>query len=108
MKNYNNTSNPYTDDNSTQSNDGYEQYGYEQDHNQDESNQDNWEREGRNRSTAVRDASGLVSTAPPEENAIVVGFDLAIAPQLLGLDDSLTELELLAKTAGVHVVGRVT
>ena len=108
MKNYNNTSNPYTDDNNTQSNDGYEQYGYEQDHNQDESNQDNWEREGRNRSNAVRDASGLVSTAPPEENAIVVGVDLAIAPQLLGLDDSLTELELLAKTAGVHVVGRIT
>lgn len=64
--------------------------------------------EGRSRAHVIRDDSGLVSTAPPAERAILVGVDLAIAPQLLGLDDSLSELALLAKTAGVSVVGQVT
>ena len=64
--------------------------------------------QSKSRSQFVRDDSGLISTAPPAERAILVGVDLAIAPQLLGLDDSLTELALLAKTAGVSVVGQVT
>lgn len=65
-------------------------------------------RASKSRAHITRDDSGLVSTAPPAERAILVGVDLAIAPQLLGLDDSLTELALLAKTAGVSVVGQVT
>lgn len=65
-------------------------------------------RENRSRTHVVRDDSGLVSTAPPVERAVLVGVDLAIAPQLLGMDDSLTELALLAKTAGVSVVGIIT
>ncbi len=66
------------------------------------------EHEGKKRVHSVRDESGLVSTAPPAEKAILVGVDLAIAPQLLVLEDSLTELALLADTAGVSVVGQVT
>ena len=65
-------------------------------------------RENRSRTVVVRDESGLVSTAPPSERAILVGVDLANLPQLLGMEDSLTELALLAKTAGVSVVGQVT
>jgi GTPase len=64
--------------------------------------------EGKSRAHVVRDDSGLVSTAPPAEKAILVGVDLAIAPQLMPLEDSLTELALLAKTAGVSVAGEVT
>ena len=64
--------------------------------------------EDRSRGHVVRDESGLVSTAPPSERAILVGVELAIAPQLLGMEDSLTELALLAKTAGVSVVGQIT
>jgi GTP-binding protein HflX len=63
---------------------------------------------GKSRAHVVRDESGLVSTAPPVERAILVGVELAIAPQLLGMEDSLTELALLAKTAGVSVIGQVT
>ena len=65
-------------------------------------------RENRSRTIVVRDDSGLVSTAPLSERAVLVGVDLANAPQLLGMEDSLTELALLAKTAGVSVVGEVT
>ena len=65
-------------------------------------------RENKSRAHVVRDDSGLVSTAPPAERAVLVGVELAIAPQLLGMEDSLTELALLAKTAGVSVVGQVT
>jgi GTP-binding protein HflX len=64
--------------------------------------------EGKSRAHVVRDESGLVSTAPPSEKAVLVGVDLAIAPQLLELEDSLTELALLAKTAGVSVIGQMT
>jgi GTP-binding protein HflX len=72
----------------------------------DDSHEEN--RENRSRAHVVRDDSGLVSTAPPVERAVLVGVDLAIAPQLLGMDSSLTELALLAKTAGVTVVGEIT
>jgi GTPase len=64
--------------------------------------------ENRSRVHVVRDEAGMVSTAPPAERAILVGVDLAIAPQLLGLEDSLAELALLAKTSDVSVVGQVT
>ena len=60
------------------------------------------------RAQIARDDSGLVSTAPPAEKAILVGVDLEIAPQLLELEDSLTELALLARTAGVGIAGQIT
>jgi GTP-binding protein HflX len=60
------------------------------------------------RTPLARDEHGLLSTAPTAENAILVGVDLAHAPQLLPLQDSLAELALLAKTAGVGVVGTLT
>ena len=60
------------------------------------------------RAAIVRDSSGLITTSPPLEHAVLVGVELATHPQLLGLDDSLTELALLAKTAGADVCGRIT
>lgn len=74
----------------------------------DEPSTESQQEGGKSRAHVKRDESGLVSTAPTEERAILVGVDLAIAPQLLGLEDSLTELALLAKTAGVSVVGQLT
>jgi GTP-binding protein HflX len=62
----------------------------------------------RSRRTVVRDQSGLVSTAPPAEIAVLVGVDIDSIPSLLPLDDSLTELALLAKTADLQVAGRLT
>lgn len=56
----------------------------------------------------TRDDSGLFSTAPAQESAILVGVDLAQQPHLLTLQDSLAELELLARTAGVRVLGELT
>lgn len=55
-----------------------------------------------------RDEEGLISTAPLAEYAVLVGVELARAPQLLSLEDSLAELGLLARTAGVKVVGQLT
>jgi GTP-binding protein HflX len=65
-------------------------------------------REPSGRDLIVRDASGLIPTARPEEDAILVGVELAHAPHLLSLEDSLTELALLARTAGAQVVGTLT
>lgn len=62
----------------------------------------------RSRRTVERDHSGLVSTTPPPERAIVVGVELAGHPGLLPLEDSLDELALLADTAGVEVVGTMS
>ena len=62
----------------------------------------------RGRASIARDDSGLISTAPPAENAILVGVELATSPQILSLEDSLTELALLARTAGAGVVGALT
>jgi GTP-binding protein HflX len=62
----------------------------------------------RDRGHIVRDAAGLVSTAPVEERAILVGVELQSQPSLLTLEDSLNELALLAKTAGVRVIARIT
>lgn len=64
--------------------------------------------QGRGRRTLLRDQDGLMATQPPEERAILVGVELSGYPSLLSLEDSLTELALLAKTAGVAVIGQVT
>lgn len=55
-----------------------------------------------------RDESGLIPTAPLQERAILVGVELAMDPHLLSLEDSLAELGLLARTAGVQVAGELT
>ncbi|MBV7330690.1 GTPase HflX [Chloroflexi bacterium TSY] len=62
----------------------------------------------RNRRTVERDQSGLVSTEHPPETAILVGVELDSAPGLLTIEDSLTELTLLAKTAGLNVIASMT
>ncbi len=62
----------------------------------------------RSRHTVARDLHGMVSTAPPAEIAVLVGVDIDMMPSLLALDDSLDELALLAKTADLEVVGRLT
>ena len=48
------------------------------------------------------------STTSPKERAFMVGVELKGEPQLLSLDDSLSELSLLAETAGLEIVGQVT
>ncbi len=48
------------------------------------------------------------STERPVERAFLVGVDLQSDQHLLSLDDSLQELELLADTAGLEVVGEIT
>lgn len=60
------------------------------------------------RKTILRDSDGLVATRPPIEQAILVGVELSGAPNHLNLADSLAELALLAKTAGVAVIGNIT
>src|SRR5512143_3750860 len=47
-------------------------------------------------------------TTPPRERAFLVGAEIYGQPQLLTLADSLTELALLADTAGLEVVGELT
>jgi GTP-binding protein HflX len=47
-------------------------------------------------------------TQKPHERAFLVGVELRGEEQLLSTDDSLTELALLAKTAGLNVVGEIT
>ncbi len=44
----------------------------------------------------------------PRERAFLVGVELRSDPGLLNLEDSLDELELLADTAGLEVVGTTT
>lgn len=46
-------------------------------------------------------------TELPNERALMVGVAFKQSPGLLTLDDSLTELALLAKTAGLDVVGDI-
>lgn len=72
--------------------------------------QNNQQREDgqRDRHTILRDSDGLVVTQPPKEQAILVGVELAGMPSHLDLDDSLAELALLTKTAGVAVIGSIT
>lgn len=47
-------------------------------------------------------------TNPPRERAFLVGVELFQEKSLLTLDDSLSELVLLADTAGLDVVGEMT
>lgn len=47
-------------------------------------------------------------TQPPRERAFLVGVELYRQKHILSLEDSLTELALLADTAGLQVVGQLT
>jgi GTP-binding protein HflX len=47
-------------------------------------------------------------TVRPRERAFLVGVDIKNSDGLLSLDDSLTELSLLADTAGLDVMGEAT
>ena len=47
----------------------------------------------------------MLDTENPKEKALLVGVNLRHYGELLSLEDSLEELELLADTAGVEVVG---
>ena len=47
-------------------------------------------------------------TDPGQERAVLVAVELKDRGQLWGLDDTLNELEYLARTAGAQVVGRIT
>ena len=47
-------------------------------------------------------------TQPPRERTFLVGVDLRGQKNFLPLEDSLTELALLADTAGLEVVGKLT
>ena len=47
-------------------------------------------------------------TIPPRERTLIVGVEIHGRPTLLTLDESLSELALLADTAGLHVVGQIT
>jgi GTP-binding protein HflX len=50
----------------------------------------------------------LIHTERPQEKAVLVGVSLFQQDDFLPLEDSLEELELLADTAGVEVLGIVT
>lgn len=50
----------------------------------------------------------MISTESPKEKALLVGVKIFSDEDFLPLEDSLEELELLADTAGVEVVGSVT
>ncbi len=66
----------------------------------------------------VRDTQGLILTDKPEEMAVLVGVSLSAQPGIdaphsgaqnnLSMEDSLTELALLAETAGLEVRGTLT
>lgn len=47
-------------------------------------------------------------TVPPNERAFLVGVEIRGSENILSLDDSMTELSLLADTAGLDVVGEAT
>ncbi len=55
-----------------------------------------------------RDSDGYFTTAAMPESAVLVGVEVRDHPGLLPLTDSLDELELLADTAGMVVVGTLT
>jgi GTP-binding protein HflX len=50
----------------------------------------------------------IQNTTAPAERAFLVGVDLRQEDDLLSVDDSLSELALLAETAGLEVVGMIT
>ena len=47
-------------------------------------------------------------TKRPRERAFLIGVQLRDQEQILSLDDSLSELGMLARTAGLNVVGQTT
>jgi len=47
-------------------------------------------------------------TTPPRERAFLVGVELRQSDGYLTLEDSLTELSLLANTAGLDIVGQAS
>ncbi len=49
-----------------------------------------------------------LNTIKPRERAFLVGVDLQQEEDLLSIDDSVEELALLAESAGLDIVGRVT
>ncbi|MEZ4637529.1 MAG: GTPase HflX [Caldilineaceae bacterium] len=69
---------------------------------------DDFGSQNRGRTVEVRDDTGLLSVGGPAEVAVLVGVELTGDPGLLSLEDSLDELALLAKTAGLKVSGRLT
>ncbi len=52
--------------------------------------------------------TNLINTERPQETALLIGVSLQNDNDLLSLEDSLEELELLADTAGVEIVGYIT
>ncbi|MBW7882116.1 MAG: GTPase HflX [Caldilineaceae bacterium] len=64
--------------------------------------------QGRSYQPVPRDSEGMVPTHSPAERAVLVGVELLNEPSLLTLEDSLNELALLARTAGVVTIGRIT
>jgi GTP-binding protein HflX len=50
----------------------------------------------------------LINTEQLQQRAILVGVNVSRQEDLLSQDDSMQELELLAQTAGIEVVGQVT
>ncbi|MCJ7695898.1 MAG: GTPase HflX, partial [Anaerolineaceae bacterium] len=56
----------------------------------------------------MSNVQNLILTNPGDEFAILVGVNLPDLDKLLTLEDSMDELELLAKTANVEVIGRLT
>lgn len=59
-------------------------------------------------SAVVRDDQGLVLTDKPGEMAVLIGVSLSSQPNILSMEDSLTELARLAETAGLEVRGELT
>ncbi|MFZ1755629.1 MAG: GTPase HflX [Caldilineaceae bacterium] len=58
--------------------------------------------------STVRDDTGLILVDKPDESAVLVGVEFDGEPGLLSIEDSLTELALLADTAGLEVCGQLT
>ncbi len=58
--------------------------------------------------STVRDDTGLILVDKPGESAVLVGVEFDGEPGLLSMQDSLTELALLADTAGLAVLGQLT
>lgn len=52
--------------------------------------------------------SKLIKTEKLQQKALIVGVNLSMQDDLLPLEDSLQELELLAETAGIEVLGQIT
>jgi GTPase len=52
--------------------------------------------------------SKLISTKEIQQKAVLVGVNLSQRDELLPLEDSLLELELLADSAGIEIIGQVT